>query len=86
MTIPTTRVPVWTPRTPDERRRVGVAALVAQVMSQPEGHRYAAAYGVLAGLVTSRTETMSTTWARDFARQIETAMTGHPFDRRGSTS
>lgn len=76
---------IWTPTTPDERRRVGVASLVRLTMSMTEGGRYASAYGILAGLVTSRTPEMSE-WALDYIREIETAMVNHPFDRKGSTS
>lgn len=75
---------IWTPTTPDERRHVGVAELVALVMSRPERYRYASAYGILAGLVSSGSEVMRTEWARDFAREVNIAMTGHPFDRKGS--
>lgn len=77
---------VWKPTTPDERRRVGVASLVSLVMSRHEGHRYASAYGILAGLVSSRDPAMSTAWAREFVETVEAAMTAHPFDRKGSSS
>jgi len=78
--------PVWTPSTPDERRHVAVADLVAHVMSRPEGHRYAAAYGVLAGLVSSSVTEMGTTWAREFAAGVNVAMTERPFDHRASST
>lgn len=75
---------IWTPVTPDERRRVGVAGLVALVMRAPEGTRYASAYGILAGLVTSTEPDMRGPWAREFAAEVERAMTERPFDRKGN--
>lgn len=70
---------IWTPATPDERRRVAVAGLVGLVMSAPEGHRYASAYGILAGLVTSTEPAMRTEYAPEFVREVERAMTDRPF-------
>lgn len=81
-----TPAPVWRPTTPDERRHVAVAGLVRLVLSVPEGHRYASAYGILAGLVTSRVPDIAQDWAPHFAREVERAMSEHPFDRKGSTS
>jgi len=78
--------PVWTPSTPDERRHVAVAELVAHVMDTPEGHRYAVAYGTLAGLVNSAEPAMATAWAREFATEVKRAMTEHPFDHRASAT
>jgi hypothetical protein len=51
-------------------------------MSRPEGHRYAAAYGVLAGLVSSSVTEMSTTWAREFADEVNRTMIDQPFNRK----
>ncbi len=70
---PTQALPVWTPKTPQERRHEGVAALVAETMGAPEGQRYARAYGALAGLVLSSVSGMDE-WARDYVRQLDEAM------------
>ena len=71
MTATDERPAVWTPSTPDERRRVAVAELVAHVLSVPERQRYATAYGTLSGLVASSTADISTAWARDFVTELE---------------
>jgi hypothetical protein len=73
--------PVWTPTTADERRRVGVAGLVAHVMAVSEGHRYARAYGLLRGLVTSREPSMRNEWAPAFVAALDEAM-NEPFNHR----
>lgn len=65
---------VWTPATPDERRHVAVAELVAEVMTSPDDYRYARAYGVLAGLVASGVGDINTRWARDFAAEMNKAL------------
>lgn len=65
---------IWTPVTPDERRHAAVAGLVSLVMSVPEGHRYASAYGILAGLVTSTEPAMRTEYAPEFIAGVEAAM------------
>jgi hypothetical protein len=62
---------VWTPGTPDERRRIAVAELVAHVLGVPQGQRYVAAYGTLSGLIASQTTDVSTAWARDFVTELE---------------
>lgn len=66
--------PVWTPRTPDERRRTEVAALVAETMNKPEGQRYAAAYGTLSALVISDIPGVGTEWAREYVRGLKASM------------
>jgi hypothetical protein len=66
--------PVWTPSTPDERRHVAVAELVAETMAAPADQRYARAYGILAGLVASGTGDINTRWAADFAREMNQAL------------
>ena len=81
-----TPAPVWPPRTPDERRRIAVASQVAHLMAAPEGTRYAHAYGVLAGLVVSRTQDVREMWAPEFAHEVEQAMAGQPFNHRVAAS
>lgn len=71
--------PIWTPATPDERRHAGVSELVAETMACPEGHRYARAFGILAGLVASDVSGMNS-WAREYADRLQAAMTA-PFVR-----
>lgn len=66
--------PVWTPRTPDERRRTEVAALVAETLAKPEGQRYAAAYGTLSALVISEIPGVGTEWAREYVRGLKASM------------
>lgn len=71
---------VWTPRTADERRHIGVSELVAETMGCPEGHRYARAFGILAGLVASDVPGMGS-WAREYAESLQAAMMERPFVR-----
>lgn len=66
--------PVWTPTTPDERRRTEVAALVAETLAKPEGQRYAAAYGTLSALVISEIPGVGTEWAREYVRGLKASM------------
>jgi hypothetical protein len=65
--------PLWTPSTPDERRHVAVAEMVAEVVAANPDHRYARAYGLLAGLVLSGEEAVNTRWASDFATEMNKA-------------
>lgn len=77
--------PVWTPQTPQERRHAAVAELVAEVLATPQGHRYARAYGILAGFVVSSTPGVPTEWAPAFVRALDEAMqTGLTSARRSA--
>jgi len=62
---------VWSPLTPDERRRIAVAELVAHVLGVPRQQRYATAYGTLSGLVASDLSDVRTSWARAFVAELE---------------
>ncbi len=65
---------VAAPETPAQRRERLVGELVAETMGASDDHRYARAYGILAGLVRgSLSDSGAAEMAREYVRQLDEA-------------